>query len=126
MKKFMLAALGTVLFLASCNTNKIVTVDANKFEGLIKWSKVQLVDARTAEEYASGRIPGATNIDVKKDDFKQLAEEKLNKDKPVAIYCRSGKRSLIGAGILKNAKFKVINLRGGIMEWEKAGKSISK
>ena len=50
MKKFMLAALGTVLFLASCNTNKIVTVDANKFEGLIKSSKVQLVDARTAEE----------------------------------------------------------------------------
>ena len=126
MKKFMLAALGTVLFLASCNTNKIVTVDANKFEGLIKSSKVQLVDARTAEEYASGRIPGATNIDVKKDDFKQLTEEKLNKDKPVAIYCRSGKRSLIGAGILKNAKFKVINLRGGIMEWEKAEKSISK
>lgn len=126
MKKFMLAALGTALFLASCNTNKIVTVDANKFEGLIKSSKVQLVDARTAEEYASGRIPGATNIDVKKDDFKLLAEEKLNKDKPVAIYCRSGKRSLIGAGILKNAKFKVINLRGGIIEWEKAGKSISK
>ena len=66
------------------------------------------------------------NSAVKKDDFKQLAEEKLNKDKPVAIYCRSGKRSLIGAGILKNAKFKVINLRGGIMEWQKAGKSISK
>ena len=126
MKKVMLAALGTVLFLASCNTNKIVTVDANKFEGLVKSSKVQLLDARTAEEYASGRIPGATNIDVKKGDFKQLAEEKLSKDKPVAIYCRSGKRSLNGAGILKKAKFKVINLRGGIMEWEQAGKSISK
>lgn len=122
----MLVALGTILFLASCNTNKIVTVDANKFEGLINSSKVQLVDARTAEEYASGKISGATNIDVKKEDFKQLAEEKLNKDIPVAIYCRSGKRSLIGADILKKAKFKVINLRGGIIEWEKAGKSISK
>lgn len=126
MKKVMLVALGTILFLASCNTNKIVTVDANKFEGLINSSKVQLVDARTAEEYASGKISGATNIDVKKEDFKQLAEEKLNKDIPVAIYCRSGKRSLIGADILKKAKFKVINLRGGIIEWEKAGKSISK
>lgn len=126
MKKVMLVALGTILFLASCNTNKIVTVDANKFEGLINSSKVQLVDARTAEEYASGKILGATNIDVKKEDFKQLAEEKLNKDIPVAIYCRSGKRSLIGADILKKAKFKVINLRGGIIEWEKAGKSISK
>lgn len=122
----MLVALGTILFLASCNTNKIVTVDANKFEGLINSSKVQLVDARTAEEYTSGNISGATNIDVKKEDFKQLAEEKLNKDIPVAIYCRSGKRSLIGADILKKAKFKVINLRGGIIEWEKAGKSISK
>lgn len=126
MKKVMLVALGTILFLASCNTNKIVTVDANKFEGLINSSKVQLVDARTAEEYASGKISDATNIDVKKEDFKQLAEEKLNKDIPVAIYCRSGKRSLIGADILKKAKFKVINLRGGIIEWEKAGKSISK
>lgn len=122
----MLAALGTIIFLASCNTNKIVTVDANKFEGLINSSKVQLVDARTAEEYTSGNISGATNIDVKKEDFKQLAEEKLNKDIPVAIYCRSGKRSLIGADILKKAKFKVINLRGGIIEWEKAGKSIAK
>lgn len=125
MKKTIFAAL-TLLFFASCNTNNIVTVNADKFEELIKSSKVQLVDARTAEEYTSGKIPGAINIDVKKDDFKYQAKTQLNKDKPVAIYCRSGKRSLIGAGILRNAKFKVVNLRGGIMEWEKAGKRISK
>ncbi|MCI1731564.1 MAG: rhodanese-like domain-containing protein [Prevotella sp.] len=126
MKKTIFAALITILSFASCNTNNIVTVDADKFEELIKSSKVQLVDARTAEEYTSGKIPGAINIDVKKDDFKYQAKTQLSKDKPVAIYCRSGKRSLIGASILRNAKFKVVNLRGGIMEWEKAGKKISK
>ena len=48
MKKTIFAALITILSFASCNTNNIVTVDADKFEELIKLSKVQLVDARTA------------------------------------------------------------------------------
>ncbi len=125
MKKFaFLAALATTLF--GCSNKNIETVDVNKFESLINAGKVQLLDARTAEEYNEEAIPGAMNIDVKQDDFLEKSEKQLSKDKPVAIYCRSGKRSMMGAQQLSQAKFKVFNLDGGILAWKDAGKKTKK
>ena len=45
----------------------------------------QLVDVRSAEEYAKGHIASAQNIDVKKDSFLALADSLLDKSKPVAV-----------------------------------------
>ena len=45
----------------------------------------QLVDVRTAEEYAQGHIASAQNIDVKKDSFLALADSLLDKSKPVTV-----------------------------------------
>ena len=41
----------------------------------------------------------------------------LPKDKTIAVYCRSGKRSLKAARILANEGYEVVNLRGGWLEW---------
>ena len=124
MKKIILALMGAIASLSSCNHQDIQTVDADRFESMISLNKIQLLDARTAEEYAEGFIPNAVNIDVKKSDFKEKAESTFDKSKPIGIYCRSGKRSLVGANILVKSKFKVVNLRGGIMEWSAKGKTI--
>ena len=102
---------------ASAQSDSIKTVDAAQFAEFIKSDSVFLVDVRTAEEYAAGHIANANNIDVLKSDFKNNAST-LPKNKQIAVYCRSGKRSLVAANILAKMGYKVINLRGGWMEWE--------
>lgn len=113
---------GSLLGCTACQSSDstIRTVNATEFSQLIKDSKpVQLVDVRTPEEFQAGHIPGAILIDVKSADFNRLAEEKLKKDLPVAVYCHSGMRSLKAANQLKEKGFKPIyNLKGGFMEWQ--------
>lgn len=119
-----IAALGLALGACAQNEN-ITSVDADQFEQAITADSVQLVDVRTAEEYGEGHIAYATNIDVRQPDFLEKATATLSKDKPAYVYCRSGKRSLMAAEQLAKAGYKVVNLRGGIMEWAEAKKPIS-
>lgn len=102
---------------ASAQSDSIKTVDAAQFAEFIKSDSVFLVDVRTAEEYAAGHIPNAKNVDVLKSDFKDRVET-LSKSKEIAVYCRSGKRSLMAANTLAKMGYKVINLRGGWKEWQ--------
>ena len=91
---------------------------------LIQKGNVQVVDVRTEKEYKEGHIKDAQNIDVLKDTFAAIAKQKLDKRKPVAVYCRSGRRSAKACEILKASGFKTYNLLGGILEWKSNGKSI--
>ena len=107
---------GTVL--TACSQNKNITsVDAAAFQAAITKDSVQLVDVRTAEEYAEQRILYAVNIDVLQPDFKEKAEKMLDNSKPAYVYCRSGRRSMTAANILAKMGFKVINLKGGIKSY---------
>lgn len=107
---------------SGCNHNdNIVSVSAPEFEKEIKSDSVQLVDVRTPQEYTEGHIDGASNINVQSDDFKELAQRELSKDSTVLVYCRSGRRSLDAAEMLTNCGYKVINLKGGIIEWKEVG-----
>lgn len=120
MKKLLSLLLGVLGFAAcsSAQSDSIQTVPAEEFAQIIKADSVILVDVRTAGEYDAGHIENARNIDVLKDDFRSVATETLPKDKTIAVYCRSGKRSLKAAAILAKEGYKVINLRGGWKEWQ--------
>ena len=50
----------------------------------------------------------------------------LDKQRPVAIYCRSGRRSARAASLLTEQGYTVTNLGGGVMAWQDAGKSLVK
>lgn len=119
MKKIITILLGLLGFVSSANAqfDSIKTVSAEEFARIIKSDSVILVDVRTADEYNAGHIDGARNIDVLKDDFNNIATTSLPKDKEIAVYCRSGKRSMKAANILAKDGFKVINLKGGWLEW---------
>lgn len=119
MKKIITILLGLLGFVSSANAqfDSIKTVSADEFAQIIKSDSVILVDVRTADEYNAGHIDGARNIDVLKDDFNNIATTSLPKDKEIAVYCRSGKRSMKAANILAKDGFKVINLKGGWLEW---------
>lgn len=76
---------------------------------------------RTPAEFADGHLPGAINIDIQSDSFDKVSTSTLSKDKPVYVYCRSGKRSLTAADHLVDNGYKVVNLKGGILEWNAQG-----
>lgn len=107
---------------SGCNSNdNITSMPASEFKKEIKTDSVQLVDVRTPHEYAEGHINGAVNINVQSKDFQKIVEKELSKDSTVLVYCRSGRRSLEAAEILTKLGYKVVNLKGGIIEWKHDG-----
>lgn len=108
--------------------NGFKTIDADEFEKAISTDTVQLVDVRTADEFAEGHISSDNikNIDMKQPDFMERAKKELDKSKTIAVYCRSGRRSAEAAGRLAAEGFKVIDLDGGILEWQARGKNTDK
>lgn len=94
------------------------TVRPGKFERLMKKKNAVVIDVRTAEEYRSGHIPGAINIDVKQENFNEQINA-LDKTKKYLLYCRSGKRSETALDIMnKNGFKKILHLKGGIENWK--------
>lgn len=97
--------------LFSCQQSKrdFKTVPVKEFASLIEDASVQRLDVRTMAEYSEGHIPGTININVLDDSFAVMADSTLQKDKPVALYCRSGKRSKKAAAILSEKDIKCTN-----------------
>ena len=77
-----------------------------------------LVDVRTPEEFSAGYIPGAINIALHELGTKM---NKIPKDKPVVIYCRSGNRSAHAAQALIQAGYGEVYDLGGLIEWARQG-----
>ncbi|MGE8360440.1 rhodanese-like domain-containing protein [Pseudomonas sp.] len=51
-----------------------------------------LIDVRTPEEFAEGALPGATRVDPEA-IVEHLATLAPDKNTPIVLYCRSGRRS---------------------------------
>lgn len=79
---------------------------------------VLIVDVRTPQEYGSGHIEGAINVNVLDSNFPTEVKAKVDAGKQVMIYCRSGKRSARAANIMKDLGYPVIyDLKGGYLAW---------
>jgi len=108
------------LFISCTETiNKGVTLlDPVQFEEKIKDKNIQLVDVRTPSEWESGVIEDPLRINFLESDFKEKVE-KLDKTKPIVVYCKSGGRSGKAAKLLSEIGFKeVYDLKGGILNWK--------
>lgn len=112
--------------LTSCGQQDIKSVDADEFEKTISRDGVQLLDVRTEAEFNEGHIASdkVKNIDYRQPDFIEQADGELDKGRPVAVYCRSGRRSMDAARLLAKRGFEVINLKRGILEWQEKGKPV--
>ena len=110
--------------LSSCGQQNFQPVDADEFEKAISADSVQLVDVRTSAEFCEAHIASdkVVNIDALQPDFANEAVKKLDKRRSVAVYCRSGRRSADAAKKLSELGYDVIDLKGGILEWQKRGK----
>ncbi|MDO4162827.1 MAG: rhodanese-like domain-containing protein [Bacteroides sp.] len=96
------------------------------FAAFIADPDVQRLDVRTVAEYSEGHIAGSININVMDDEFASMADSTLQKERPVALYCRSGKRSKQAASILSKRGYKVYELDKGFLGWTEAGEAIEK
>ena len=114
----------SIMFLFSCgNTNSQIIEDVNTeiFHQLIEKGDGIIIDVRTSQEFNSGHIIDATNIDFYSDDFTDKLKI-VRKDVPIYVYCRSGGRSSSAANKMENLGFtKVYNLLGGIGSWQSEG-----
>jgi len=72
--------------------------------------KVTLLDTRTTIEFENGNISGSVNMPI---DTLRKNLNKLDKSKPVYIYCQIGLRGYVAARILLQNGFAVKNLSGG-------------
>lgn len=96
------------------------------YEILLKDPSAQLVDVRTKDEFAVSHLKDAQNICVTDNDFKQKVAF-LDRSKPVYVYCKKGGRSAQASKILKQMGFtKILDLQGGITNWEQQQLSTQK
>jgi rhodanese-related sulfurtransferase len=89
---------------------------------LIRKNKVNpdfvILDVRTPEEFESGYIEGAVNINYNSDTFAEDLN-KLDKNKTYFVYCRTGRRSSDTANIMTKQGFKKLYLiDGDIVKWK--------
>lgn len=109
----------------SCSGSKYTDMDVAEFAQLLEGNGVALVDVRTAKEFAEGHIAGAVNMDFFSSSFLDEVKAAYPVDKPLAVYCRSGKRSAGAARLLSSAGYKIYNLKGGFMAWQNARMPVS-
>jgi rhodanese-related sulfurtransferase len=81
-----------------------------------------IVDVRTVEEYAAGRIPGAVlfpydELQARASAFAALVGE-AGKNRPIVVYCRTGRRSSIAARTLASQGYRNVTDFGGIDRWK--------
>jgi rhodanese-related sulfurtransferase len=101
------------------NTPIFKVVSSKEFKTLMSKKGAQLIDVRTPKEYNDGHIGAAKNIDFYGSTFKSQME-KLDRNKPVLLYCHSGGRSGQALTMLKSMGFKeVYDLKGGWSSWPK-------
>jgi NADPH-dependent 2,4-dienoyl-CoA reductase/sulfur reductase-like enzyme/rhodanese-related sulfurtransferase len=104
--------------------NMLGYISENIMSGLLEtaqWSQIneytdrgfQLLDVRTASEYAAGNIPGAMSLPV--DEIRARVAELTNKD--VLVNCQVGQRGHTATMLLKELGFNAVNLDGGYLTW---------
>jgi rhodanese-related sulfurtransferase len=93
-------------------------IDAAGTADLLAARSAFVVDVREHAEWKTGHIQGAVHIPLS-----QLSNRltQLPSGKTIVTVCRSGHRSALAARTLTRAGHDVLNLRGGMNAWVRAG-----
>jgi len=95
-------------------------INVVQFKKRMDHPMVVIIDVRTPEETAEGKIEGAMEIDVNDASFDEKIQA-LDKDKIYLVYCQSGGRSVTTCNKMAELGFKNLNnLVGGYTAWSEA------
>jgi len=110
----------SLLVFSQENTQVYEVLSYDDFKNQINNDNVLLFDIRTMDEFNSGHLKGSINIDFYEEKLFDKFFKKVNKSKPIYIYCRSGNRSKKSSEKLKKLGFvKIYDLEGGYKNWIK-------
>ncbi len=125
MKRFLI--IGFLFFVNTVfaqNKDKYL-LSINDFETKLRENSgvAQLVDVRTPEEFMRGHLKRAINLNFNDDNFEDIVKNKLDKTRPVFVYCFSGRRSTDAAAFLRDLGYKeVYDMAGGFAKWTSSSK----
>jgi len=114
------------LIVSSCTNgqtqNSKFSLSAKDFESKLKESSSSIVlDVRTPEEFSKGHLRNALNVDWNGSDF-MAQVSKMDKARPVFVYCLAGARSASAAGEMRKVGFNAVyEMGGGIIKWRASG-----
>lgn len=91
----------------------MMDINCSNAKDLIK-KGAQLIDVRSRDEYSQGCLPGATSIPL---EMIHAAENMLSKEKPVILYCVSGRRSGMAKMVLENLGFDEVHNLGSFRNY---------
>lgn len=135
MRKFIVTALLSVLFLSACQSEKMdlsgekIDVDGGAYTNI---NSQQLDEMFKDKDFVlvnvhipfAGNIPN-TDLSIPYDQIAEsqfLAQLPTDKNSKIVLYCRSGRMSQIAAEELVSLGYTNIwNLKDGMVEWEQAG-----
>ncbi|MDW8089418.1 MAG: rhodanese-like domain-containing protein [Bacteroidia bacterium] len=96
-------------FIWAQSTSRLTAQEAYK-----RWKEnskdIILLDVRTPQEYQSGHLRGAQNMDLYADFAKAI--QRLPKDRVYFLYCASGRRSAQATEIMRQQGFEAYNIGG--------------
>lgn len=137
MKSLFLSLLAAMSITAGCTlpqTNKstqatfeVEVISAQAFsQRLASEKNFTLLDVRRPEEYAEGHLEKAQLLDwINRESF-EAGAKKLDKERPIYLYCRSGRRSNAAAHYLAEQGFRTVDMAGGFIAWSTAGLKVEK
>lgn len=107
--------------------NMLGYIAENRISGLskaVQWNELEdyrnrgyeILDVRTAREFARGSIPGSINIPI--DELRERIGEIISHD--VVVNCQVGLRGHTAALLLGELGFNAANLDGGYETWSKS------
>lgn len=118
-----------LLFITSIqlNAQQATEVNSTKVVQMLKSdSKLILLDVRTPDEFSSGHIKGAINIDVRQPDALNKIE-KLDRNAKYIVYCRTNNRSGYIINSMVKSGFKTVyQMTDGITGWNQNGLPVNK
>ena len=112
--------------------NMLGYIAENVISGLVEtaqWNEIEeftsrgfeLIDVRSAGEFARGHIPGAVNISV--DEIRERKSEITSKN--LLVNCQVGQRGHTASLLLRELGFNAVNLDGGYLTWSNSPAAIN-
>ncbi|MEY3657073.1 MAG: hypothetical protein RL114_1431 [Actinomycetota bacterium] len=101
---FMAVVVASTLGLSACGSSDSGSSPDTSITSLELVPAGNLIDVRTASEFAEGHVQGARNLDIQNGDF-EAALADLDKEASYNVYCRSGNRSAVAVAMMRNAGF---------------------
>ena len=102
----------------------VQTMDVDELDRLTAAGEVHVLDVRQDWEWRRGHVPGAIHVPLS-----QLPTLmwKLPRDKPLAVICEHGERSLVAAHYLAARGFEgVVSVSGGTSAWVRSGRQLER